>query len=284
MTTIYGSVGYTFLRSNDNNDPTFILILADIHSKLDYCDNFIQISEWLKKNMSNVNILLEEVSREDFKLGELWSSSDHTIKLKNLYLNNQKKIFDIDIRPYLIPYSWELLEENKNLKNVTFKKYLELLNEFLYVKLDKINYKKYNVYNSSFLNNHKLKIHLTQIRDMFSLFLANNKLLMDNYLYDIFKNNKSILTDLNLLLDSCMEWYSIAKMYDLQVDNNKNFIIHTGLFHSERIIDILQKNYNYNIIVKDGINNIKDAEKYNHDGCILLPDIITESLTEKESI
>jgi hypothetical protein len=189
MTTIYGTVGYTFLKSNKIKDPPLILILADIHSKLDYCDNFIQVSEWLKKNMSDVNILLEEVSREDFKLGELWSSSDHTIKLKNLYLNNQNKIFDIDIRPYLIPFSWELLEENKNLKNITFKKYLELLNEFLFVKLDKIKNKIYNVYNSKFLNNHKLKIHLIQIRDSFIFFLNTNKLLMDNYIYDIFKIN-----------------------------------------------------------------------------------------------
>jgi len=282
MTTIYGTVGYTFLKSKEIKDPPFILILADIHSKLDYCDNFIQVSEWLKKNMSNVNILLEEVSREDFKLGELWSSSDHTIKLKNLYLNNQNKIFDIDIRPYLIPFSWELLEENKNLKNITFKKYLEVLNEFLFVKLDKIKNKIYNVYNSKFLNNHKLKIHLMQIRNNFIFFLNTNKLLMDNYMYDIFKNYKSILIDLNLILDSCMEWYSIAKMYDLQLDNNKNFIIHTGLFHSERIIQVLQKIYKYDILVKDGINDIDDAEKYNHNGCILLPDIITESLTKKD--
>jgi hypothetical protein len=230
--------------------------------------------------MSNVNILLEEVSREDFKLGELWSSSDHTIKLKNLYLNNQNKIFDIDIRPYLIPFSWELLSENKNLKNIIFIEYLEPLNEFLFIKSEKINYKIYNVYNREFLKNHKLKTHLIKIRDAFSIFLNTNKLLMNNYLYDIYENNKSILIDLNLILDSCMEWYSIAKMYDLQIDNNKNFIIHTGLFHSERIIDVLQKNYNYSIIVNDGINNINDAEKYNHDGCILLPDIITESLTD----
>ncbi len=281
MTTVYGTVGYTFLKSNNDN-PTYILILADIHSKLNYCNSFIQVSEWLEKNMNNVNILLEEVSRDDFKLGELWSSSDHTNKLKNLFLNNQRKIFDIDIRPYLIPFSWELIENSSELKNMKLKKYLEQLNEFLYIKLDKIQNKIFNVYNSKYLENHKLKTHLKLIRESFNNYLFNNKSLMDNYIFDIFLNNKNILIDLNLILDSCMEWYIIAKIYDLKNNNNKNYIVHTGLFHSERIIDILQKIYNYKIIIKDGINHIDDAENEDFNGCILIPNLISESLKSEK--
>lgn len=281
MTTIYGTVGYTFLKSNN----TYILIFSDVHSKLKYCDKFIQISEWLEKNMDNVNILLEEVSRDDFKLNELWDSSDHTIKLKNLFLNNQKKIFDIDIRPYLIPYSWELFNSYTDLENMTLKNYLEILNKFLYLKLDKINNKLLNIYNTTFLKNHKLKKHLHKIRVDFDIFLIKNMNYMNMFVKDIYKKNEDILFDLNLLLDSCMEWYSIAKIYDLQLSNNKNFIIHTGLFHAERIVNDLQKIHDYKIISQHGVTNMINVKKLepdniNYTGCIFIPDLITETITE----
>ena len=84
--------------------------------------------------MYDVNILLEEISREDFKLQELWSTSEHTIKLKNLFLNNQQHIHDIDIRPYLVPFSWELV--NKNDEQLKLNDYLIPLFKFLYIKSD----------------------------------------------------------------------------------------------------------------------------------------------------
>lgn len=282
MTSIYGTIGYTFLQSQEESNQIFILVLSDEHSKLKYCDDFIQISEWLEKNIDNINILLEEVSREDFKLGELWSASDHTIKLKKLFLNNQKKIFDIDIRPYLIPFSWEILHENTDFENIKFKHYLKLLNKFVYIKLYEIKKKIYNIYNRKFLLKHKLKIHLKEIRKIFHNFLFTNIHLMNVSIYDVFKNNKDILFDLNLILDTCMEWYCIAKIHDIQFYNNnkkQNYIIHTGLYHSERIVSILQKIYNYKIIINDGINNINDAEKTDYNGCILLPDFISERLS-----
>jgi hypothetical protein len=55
MKNIYGTIGYTFFNSNEV--PNFILVLSDIHSKLKYCDDFIEISEWIKNNMYNINIL-----------------------------------------------------------------------------------------------------------------------------------------------------------------------------------------------------------------------------------
>jgi hypothetical protein len=286
MTNIYGTIGYTFLQLSEENNNTFILILSDVHSKLKYCDDFIEISDWFERNIDNVNILLEEVSREDFNLGELWKSSNHTIKLKNLFLNNQKKIFDIDIRPYLIPFSWEILNDNTNFGNIQFKTYLELLNDFLNIKHKKIKKKISNIYNKSFLLNHKLKIHLKEIENSFDNFVYNNRSLMNETIYYVFIKNKNILIDLNLILDSCMEWYCISKIYDIQFydDNKKGFIIHTGLFHSERIISILQKLYNYNIIINDGINNINDAEENTYNGCILLPNIVSEKIINYDKI
>ena len=82
-----------------------------------------------------------------------------------------------------------------------------------------------------------------------------------------------------------MEWFTIAKIYELTFINNNNIIIHTGLFHSERINDILINIYNYKIINRNGINTINNAEKY-HDlvGCIALPNSIDKYINLKIKI
>lgn len=288
MKHIYGTIGYTFFNSNDV--PNFILVLSDIHSKLKYCDNFIEISEWIKNNMYNINILLEEVSRDDFLLGELWETSDHTRKLKDLFLENQSLIHDIDIRPYLIPFSWELLK-NKDLSNlkmnlkISLKFYLEKINEFLYFRLNKIKQKLPNVYNRNFVKNHKLNIQLNIIKSIFKNYISNNILFMDLDIIDIYENNQDILFELNIILDSCMEWFTIAKIYELTFTNNNNIIIHTGLFHSERINSILQDIYNYKIINQSGVNTIDNAENVKDlSGCITLPNSIEEKINSKIKI
>ena len=66
-----------------------------------------------------------------------------------------------------------------------------------------------------------------------------------------------------------MEWYIIAKIYN--TNNNYNFIVHTGLYHSENIIKLLKKYYEYNILDFNGINTVLQAETYNYNGCITLP-------------
>jgi hypothetical protein len=105
---------------------------------------------------------------------------------------------------------------------------------------------------------------------------------MDLDIVDIHENHKDILIELNIILDSCMEWFIIAKMYELTFTNNNNIIIHTGLFHSERINNILHDIYNYKIINQSGINTIDNAEN-NEDltGCITLPNSIEEKINSK---
>ena len=62
-----GSIGYTLLNNNNKK----VLILADMHSELPYCQNGIFVSDWMKsKNKSK--ILLEEVPRTGSQLKELW--------------------------------------------------------------------------------------------------------------------------------------------------------------------------------------------------------------------
>jgi hypothetical protein len=43
---LYGSISYTYLK-NDNDNPKFILVLSDNHSKLPYCNNYNMTSNWL---------------------------------------------------------------------------------------------------------------------------------------------------------------------------------------------------------------------------------------------
>ena len=47
---LYGLIGYTYLQSTttDINNPQFILVISDNHSKLAYCSNYKMISDWLK--------------------------------------------------------------------------------------------------------------------------------------------------------------------------------------------------------------------------------------------
>lgn len=276
MINIYGTIGYTLFKSN--NLPKYILVLSDDHSKLEYCDNYIMVSNWIKKHMHNVNILLEEVSREDFKLNELWGTSDHTKELKNLFLENQKYIFDIDIRPYLIPFSWENLKiykndlkckESKNLK-MKLIYYIQKINFFLNLKLKKIQKKIQNVYNINFLTNHNLNIQLNLVKNNFNLFLIKN---LDYMLYNmeyIYDNHIDILDEINFILDNCMEWFTIARIYDLSFINKKNIIIHTGLFHSDKINDVIKNIYKYEIVSQNGINNLINLNN-NYNGCIKLP-------------
>jgi len=163
-----------------------------------------------------------------------------------------------------------------------FKFYLEKINKFLYFKLNKIRKKIPTVYNRNFVKNHKLNIQLNRIKLIFKNYLSKNLLFMNLDIIDIYENNKDVLHELNIILDSSMEWFVMAKLYELTFTNNNNIIIHTGLFHSERINNILQDIYDYKIINQSGINTIDNAEN-NKDltGCITLPNSIEEKINSK---
>jgi hypothetical protein len=265
MNKVYGTVGYTYIKSPIN----YILVLADIHSQLSYCDNSINIDLWLKNNMQHTNILLEEVPRDGVKLNDLWNNSSHTQKLKEFFLQNPKLVHATDIRPYLIPYSWELCKMGK--QNISLKNYLEIINKFFNFEIEYFKIKLGKIYSIQFLKNTDLGTHFNIIQKYYQTFLNDNHKFINNYICDIYKNNRHILENFNELLDTIMEWYSIAKIFQY-INNKKNVIIHTGLFHSERIIILLTKHYGCSIIDKKGINTLNDIEYTNkYDGCIDIP-------------
>lgn len=350
-TNIYGSIGYTFLSTKNNDMPEHILLLADMHSQLQHCSNFKKISEWFNSKFKTSNILLEEVPRtKDIQLKGLFEESEHTTELRDLYLNNTDIIKAVDIRPYLIPFSWEFLTNEKELGNLKLNEYLKLIDSFFMFEHKKIKEDIGNIYrygfdnvqqyiknNNKFLKNklmnlnskssecdivkliniqggqgseayqsplireatsyhdqgdkeNKLNIHFTVIKCIYKKFKIKYKNYLDHGLLDILQNNKNILEEINYHLDNIMEFYVILKIFALQEDlkhptllikgaiansNKKNIIIHTGLVHSEKILDWLTNVYNYNIVSNYGVNNIDDISKITS-GCFAMPKSIND--------
>jgi hypothetical protein len=260
MFNIYGSIGNTILK-NPSNDK-YIIIFADNHDTLVKCDNYINIDDWLKSKFNTSHILLEEVTREKFDLEELWSTSVHTQKLKKLFLENKEKIIPIDIRPFLIPFNWEILEKENKIK---LYEYLEEIDNFFCLANNYLK-SKLNVYTFSKLHNTDLGYHYILIKNQYFKFLNKYKYLLKLELKDIIDKYKDSLDEINNLLDAIMEWYICACIYKCDTSH----IIHTGLFHSESVIQLLKSIYNYDIVSENGINKINDNNINNNYGCVQL--------------
>ncbi len=265
---ISGSVGFTLLKHKILDK--YILLLADVHDGVSYCeDESIYIDKWLmNKGMKYSNdILLEEISRENInKLQELWPSSPHTQNLKNLSIKN-KKIKLIDIRHLLIPFSWELCRTNVAMGKTILKKYLEILNSFFNLRKTQLmmNYVLPEILKLKEKQDFKVSLitHFNEIKNLYLEFISENKSLMDTDLLTIQQNNEGVLEKINNLLSLIMEWYVILLIHN----NDKNIIIHIGLAHSDRILDILNKVYQFNIHIQNGINKMEDTYKPLH-SCI----------------
>lgn len=264
-TSLYGSIGYTYLK-NDINNPKFILVLADDHSKLPYCNNYIMISDWLKGKIDTNNILLEEVPRDNKELKELFINSDHTQKLKEFFFDNSEFIHGIDIRPMLIKFSWELLELT-TMPDITLKSYLEEIDNFFkneeYIKIiNSICCIQFKIIKKFYLD------YKTKYNDY-----------LEMQLLDIFNHNKIILEELNATLDNIMEFYTILNIFKTELDK-KNTIIHTGLLHAEKIVFWLTLIYSYEIIEEKGITTIDNIESMPiTNGCLQLSKIIDNQLS-----
>ena len=310
MVNISGSVGYTLLKKNNK----YILVLADIHSKLPYCKNGINIDTWFKKIIEQSQIIIEEVPREGVKLHELWKGSPHTQSLKNFILDNKyssrkksqsKDLELMDIRPYLKPFSWEIYKNskiafsntlNKNVAynksdEITFEEYLINLNSFFL--LDKRTYslfpfiKKVHQYITKVLKDKKNKQEKSGV---FNHYKYLGKVFFDFKNKFSYLKNKTIknmveenilepLIKLNDLSSMIIEWYSILQTFE----SDKPSVIHTGLAHSERIIKYLVEYYQFEIINEGGINKIENLDKIETTvSCINLPDEIEKNLNQRD--
>jgi len=254
---IYGSIGYSIFKNCNNKN---IIIFSDKHDDLKKCDNKkpIKISTWLKNKINSSKILLEEIDRKNnLNLEELFPLAEHTKELKELYLQNNDKIVPIDIRLLLIPFNIILYNDI----NIKLYKYIEIINMFFSLKSTLI---KLKCYNYDYLNNSKLGYHFIYIKKEYYNFIIKYKKYLNNNIYDL--NINELNNDINILLDSIMEWYICANLFEY---DNYSIIIHIGLFHAEKIIYFLNNLYKCFYEKKYGINKIIEINKDNED-CVYI--------------
>ena len=267
MSKIYGTIGYVYLKKTHRK----IIVLADQHDTLPSCENKINIAEWFKSKFKTSKILLEEVPREDNKLIELWQGSPHTQELKKLYLDNTDIMPGMDIRPFMIPFSWEVLDQidvHNPDYDITMLEYLEEIDNFFSLQNSFIM-KNLSNYNVNFLKGTLLGKHFILIKNRYGEFLESidNQNLFDKKIKYLNSNHTDRLSTINNLLDDIMEWYICAQ---IELYNDKSIIIHAGLAHTDKIIDLLKNHYSFIIIEQEGINTLENARYEPRNGCIEL--------------
>lgn len=275
---IYGAIGYEIL-SNETNK---IIIFADKHDYINSCENSVSIDKFFKKLIdtdSDSEILLEEVERvgNAKNLVLLWKDGKHTVSLKDLYIENQKEIQGIDIRPHITDYSLNIINliniNNKRLEGmevIKLKDYFKTIDLFFSLNLDLIKPKLGNLYTEEYLKNNKLGYHFMKLKHDYYKILDNNKDLLDLDIIYIY-TNLNIIEKINNLQSSIIEWYMCAYIIKFY---NKPIIVHTGLAHSEKVSLLLTEYYGYSKIKKYGITTLEELllkEENKIDGCILFP-------------
>ena len=267
---ISGSIGVTILKNKDK----VIILLADDHSNSSYCEdngfkNHKNIKEYLQTELDKGSqILLEEVPRDGFELQELWPESPHTQSLKHFFLQDNN-VTGIDIRPYLIPFSWENLETDTSpeLRNYSIIKYINKLNEFFKLKGDFYNKIFYPIMKKVIIYNNGLGKNLIHIKNKF-IRLRKEIYQLDKPISYYFDNKKYILEEISNICDEIMEFNTLLNVFT----TNKKSIIHTGLFHSFNILTWLLNSYNFNVIYKNGINQFPPNKSSNDiKACVYIP-------------
>jgi len=297
MTSISGSVEWFLLVKNEK----YILIFSDIHSKSKYCTNndSVFFNEWLNSIKNNSLVLIEEVDRTNVELKELWKEAVHTQKLKDWYIknSNKKNVIPIDIRPFLLPFSWQLWKENDECAKYTLKKYIELIKIFLFQEINSENKKIISPLLLSIIhklekvrkNNKKntgLMKHFNLIKKKFISFCAKHKdkmnLLIEKWVdqYDdwmgnyLFYNGElKLLTEIEEIISAIMEWYTILNI----MINDKLSVIHAGLAHTRNIKYILENIYKFSISESFTHN----LNKSTPDACVVLSPDINDKWTRK---
>jgi hypothetical protein len=271
-----GSVGFTLLFNKNINKA--VLLLADVHDGVSYCKrDSVMIDKWLSLKSMNNDILLEEAVREELSLTDLWPGAEHTQRLKKLNKENQK-IKPVDIRPLLIPYSWELLDsiDKPELKNTTLDKYLQNIDDFYNLKKTKFMIKYIvpeikKLYKTTDENIKRiLFLHFEEMKKYYMDYRNNNKECLDKPLYDVYVSNKDILEDINNMSTMIMEWYILLLIFNSKTNN----ILHLGLAHSNRLLDFLKEIYKFVTIKKSGINEIAEITNEQPEACLLVPEDI----------
>jgi hypothetical protein len=260
---IYGSIGFTLLKNKETKQK--IIIFADMHDTLPKCKNKVNIADWIKRKFNSCCILLEEVPRDNMQLEELWLA-EHTQELKNLFLNNHETVIGVDIRPSLIPYSWEAIGKIKEIDDFRLSSYIKDIDNFFC--LNHHNTKKnFDLYNYEKIKATKIGDHYLSIKDNYHNYLKTNHKILRKNIFAIHKENKNTLETINDILDEIMEWFICAHVYK---NSHKPIVLHAGLAHTEKVVYWLTNNYNFTIIKEQGVNKLSESDTEPLVGCINL--------------
>jgi hypothetical protein len=261
-TYVRGVIGYSILKSKQIK----LILIADMHEINNNCGDE-NISDWLQRQ-KDFKILIEEVPENNYNIVELYSNSIHTKKLRELYLNNLNNIVGLDIRGELLDFSWELLDK-MNFPEILFSDYLKNLDDFFSFKHKYFIKTVPKIYNENILkdNNSKLGQHFNICLDTYNNLKKNN---LNITVQDMYKNNKNILENINLLINQIMEFYTIIEIYSLALKKHKNFIVYMGLFHTSNIIKLLIQLYNFELINSNGLTDFDKVNTIDHNGCYYL--------------
>ncbi len=310
-----GSVGFTLLFHEKTGK--YVLVLADIHDGVEYCSTYLNelditkliknltshnltnqsgfsrlekvyelsgikmsigIADLLEELSHKYNVLLEEtLKQEKTKLTDLWPGSDHTQKLKHLNISNDN-IRPVDIRPMLIPFSWEILaREDMNIKYsmITLKKYLAKIIDLFNLKDTKLvsTYIRPEIkkLQDGMKFKYSLLSHFYELRKIFMEFLITYESELELDMGDIFNSYQDILERINYIISCIMEWYTIVLIHN----SSLNTVIHLGLAHTDNIIKLLTTVYQFKIITQSGLNQMLDITE-NAKSCVYVPPKVKE--------
>ena len=254
---IYGAIGYSILKNSELFDNSRIILISDNHDEeFKDCGSSvpdIQIESYLEYLLNNNYVTMIEEIPNVRELVSLFPESSHVENTRKFYINNKdnKNLIPIDVRFELIDNHDEEYYDKQKLKD-----YISKISEF-------------------FLFKHKFFIGLSLYSERIyvSILKSHYKYLLEKY--DLFKKKfdkfieieikyipykKVLIYEINEILSDIMELYILIKIYDILNNGERKIIIYAGLYHIDKIKNLLINYYKYKEYEKYGSTNINDNE------------------------
>ena len=275
---IYGAIGYSILGKSLLFKDVNIILLADQHDEpTPSCTSddgkvvpFVLISDYLKKLIHNNYVVLLEEIPYDGELVGLWEDSIHVATTRKFYLKYKKydtfkdRIIPIDIRLDLIKNL-----DKKYSDEQILGKYIYNIYQFCIFKSDCLQ--SLSIYNNS-IDNSILSQCYREILQKFNFFVKIHEKYLNYAIKDI-PNNREIYDTIEILLSDIIEFFCIASIYDMIMNNHNKFVIYCGLYHIEKIENMLIKYFKFNLLNTYGTMSMERITN-NNNICVKFPDQI----------
>jgi hypothetical protein len=265
---LFGAIGYTILEDSLLFPNLRIILISDKHDEEEkYCKtkdgeiiDSIDISEYLKKLIEKkYTVLLEEIPY----LGELvtlWNNSDHVMTIRKLYLDYIKddkfkdNIFAFDIRLDLV----KNMSSEYYLEQKLFN-YIENIQKFFLLEYDYLEDLK--IYNKN-IDKSFLGKYYYDILKKYYFFIKSIQPYLGYKIKDI-PNYNEVYDTIDLILSHIIEFYCIAKIFDL-IDKTNRIVVYCGLYHTQNIKNNLIKYFKFNKIIDNGVVSLEDTDNITH--------------------